>query len=200
MDYYQIINFSHQADLSFYDIQFTLPCEEIKVFRVLFLHFSCASTDSFQRMAEIIGESGKDRHGHIVTFYDTAWDDIPADKRNGKSVFDKLFPQKLLSRANYLRFFEGLSAVIENYICDVKPEIIFLTPIRRRTKKRTIGLFFAQKANGCYQRIHMEEAIMLLKQSITKRQTQKDFERNRADKLKTLEICFKLIEKYQKTA
>ena len=41
---------------------------------------------------------------------------------------------------------------------------------------------------------------MLLKQSITKRQTQKDFEQNRADKLKTLEICFKLIEKYQKTA
>lgn len=63
-----------------------------------------------------------------------------------------------------------------------------------------IGLFFAQKANGCYQRIQMEEAIMLLKQSITKRQTQKGFERNRADKLKTLEICFKLIEKYQKTA
>ena len=146
MDYYQVINFSHQADLSFYDIQFTLPCEEIKVFRVLFLHFSCASTDSFQRMAEIIGESGKDRHGHIVTFYDTAWDDIPADKRNGKSVFDKLFPHKLLSRANYLRFFEGLSAVIENYICDVKPEIIFFNAYTSSHQKAYDRLVFRSKS------------------------------------------------------
>ena len=39
---------------------------------------------------------------------------------------------------------------------------------------------------------------MLLQRNTTRRPTQKDFDRNREEKLKTLEICFRLIEKHQK--
>ncbi|QLK62138.1 hypothetical protein GE278_15755 [Enterobacteriaceae bacterium Kacie_13] len=146
MKYHQVINSCHLSDISFYDVRFALPHEKIKIFRILFLHFSSAAEDSFQIMAKIIRQSCEDVHGHIITFYDTAWDEIPSDERNGKTVFDKLFPQKIISRANYLRFFGGLTDAIEKFIRDKKPEIIYFNAFTTSHQKAYDRLLISSKS------------------------------------------------------